>query len=69
MQQKFRSDFHLANKGQDHELLLLTIVFSRLSSSLRSVMKERMVVRRNLIDIEAAEKDLQVKLYRKVNCF
>ena len=29
-------------------------------------MKERMVVRRNVIDIEAAEKDLQVKLYRKV---
>ncbi|XP_078348756.1 kinesin-like protein KIF18A isoform X2 [Oculina patagonica] len=37
----------------------------RLSSSLRSVMKERMVVRRNIIDIEAAERDLQVKLYRK----
>ena len=29
-------------------------------------MKERMVVRRNIIDIEAAERDLQVKLYRKV---
>jgi len=42
----------------------------RLSSSLRGVMKERMVARRNIIDIEAAEKDLQVKLYRKVNnCF
>ena len=45
-------------------------VFTRLSSSLRSVMKERMVVQRNIIDIEAAKNDLQVKLYRKVNnCF
>ena len=45
-------------------------VFTRLSSSLRSVMKERMVVQRNIIDIEAAKNDVQVKLYRKVNnCF
>ena len=29
-------------------------------------MKERMVVQRNIIDIEAAERDLQVKLYKKV---
>ena len=29
-------------------------------------MKERMVVQRNIIDIEAAERDLQIKLYRKV---
>lgn len=37
----------------------------RLCSSLKSVMKERMAVRRNIIDVEAAERDLQMKLYRK----
>ena len=53
-----------------HGLFINNTVLCRLSSSLRSVMKERMVVQRNIIDIEAAEKDLQVKLYRKVNyCF
>ncbi|CAH3186205.1 unnamed protein product, partial [Porites evermanni] len=35
---------------------------NRLSSSLKSIMKERMVVRRNVIDIE---RDLRLKLYRK----
>ena len=39
----------------------------RLSSSLKSIMKERMVVRRNVIDIEAAERDLRLKLYRKAS--
>ena len=39
----------------------------RLSSSLKSIMKERIVVRRNIIDIEAAERDLQLKLYRKAS--
>ncbi|XP_068717868.1 kinesin-like protein KIF18A isoform X2 [Montipora capricornis] len=34
-------------------------------SSLQCVMKERMFIQRNIIDIEAAERDLQVKLYRK----
>jgi len=29
-------------------------------------MKERMVVQRNIIDIEGAERDLQFKIYRKV---
>ena len=39
----------------------------RVTSSLKSVMKERMVVRRNIIDIEAAERDLRLKLYRKAS--
>ena len=39
----------------------------RLSSSLKSIMKERIVVRRNIIDIEAAERDLRLKLYRKAS--
>ena len=39
----------------------------RLSSSLKSIMKERMVVRRNVIDIEAAERDLRLKLCRKAS--
>ena len=30
-------------------------------------MNERMVVRRNIIDIEAAERDLRLKLYRKAS--
>ncbi|XP_074638351.1 kinesin-like protein KIF18A isoform X2 [Acropora palmata] len=37
----------------------------KLKSSLQCVIKERMVVRRNIIDIEAAERDLQEKLFRK----
>ena len=41
-------------------------LFGRLCSSLKSVMKERMTVRRNIIDIEAADRDLQIRLYRKV---
>ena len=39
----------------------------RLSSSLKSIMKERIVVRRNIIDIEAAERDLRLKLCRKAS--
>ena len=41
-------------------------LFGRLCSSLKNVMKERMAVRRNIIDIEAADRDLQIRLYRKV---
>ena len=41
-------------------------LFGRLCSSLESIMKERMAVRRNIIDIEAADRDLQIRLYRKV---
>ena len=41
-------------------------LFGRLCSSLQSVMKERMAVRRNIIDIEAADRDLQIRLHRKV---
>ncbi|XP_044184034.1 kinesin-like protein KIF18A isoform X2 [Acropora millepora] len=37
----------------------------KLKSSLQCVIKERMVVRRNIIDIEAAERDLQEKRFRK----
>lgn len=40
--------------------------YSRLSSSLKCVMKERMVVQKNIIDVEAAHRDLHIKLYRKV---
>ena len=41
-------------------------LFGRLCSSFKNVMKERMAVRRNIIDIEAADRDLQIRLYRKV---
>ena len=51
------------------ELFALYIFFVtcfRLRSSLKSVMKERIIVQRDMIDIEAVQRDLQVKVYRKV---
>ena len=40
--------------------------FNRLQSTLKSVTNERVAIRRDVIDIQAAERDLLLKAYRKV---
>ena len=42
-------------------------IFFRLKSTLKSVIKERVVIRKDVIDIQAAERDLLLKAYRKVS--